>query len=91
MWCGAQGVRRWAAVSFGENHAAGVSCEGVLYTWGLSNKGQLGRKDEGANEFPKPVEELESIEVRSDCQHCSPQLAGVGLLIVTIASIEEIS
>lgn len=64
-------MRRWAAVSFGESHAAGVSCEGVLYTWGLSNKGQLGHRDEDPTELPRPVIDLENIEVRfvsSDCR-----------------------
>jgi hypothetical protein len=29
-------------MAIGDNHAAGLSCDGTLYTWGLNHKGQLG-------------------------------------------------
>lgn len=35
-------ARRWAAISLGGSHAAGVTGQGEVYTWGLNDKGQLG-------------------------------------------------
>ena len=35
-------ARRWAALSMGSSHAAGVTGQGEVYTWGLNDKGQLG-------------------------------------------------
>lgn len=35
-------ARRWAARSMGSSHAAGVTGQGEVYTWGLNDKGQLG-------------------------------------------------
>ncbi|CAD7697676.1 unnamed protein product [Ostreobium quekettii] len=60
-----QGVRRWAAISFGDYHSAGISCDGELYTWGLSSKGQLGHRDEEARELPEKVSDLEGTEIRN--------------------------
>ncbi|XRB21254.1 HECT domain-containing protein [Pseudoscourfieldia marina] len=36
------GVRQWAAVDFGDAHAAGVSESGDVYAWGSFELGQLG-------------------------------------------------
>lgn len=35
-------ARRWAALSMSGSHAAGVTGQGEVYTWGLNDKGQLG-------------------------------------------------
>jgi alpha-tubulin suppressor-like RCC1 family protein len=35
-------ARRWAALSIGSQHAAGVTGQGEVYTWGLNDRGQLG-------------------------------------------------
>jgi alpha-tubulin suppressor-like RCC1 family protein len=35
-------ARRWAALSMGSSHAAGVTGQGEVYTWGVNDKGQLG-------------------------------------------------
>lgn len=35
-------ARRWAAISLSGSHAAGVTGQGEVYTWGLNDKGQLG-------------------------------------------------
>ena len=40
-----QAVGRWAAIAISESHAAGLSCDGQLHTWGSNNRGQLGLGD----------------------------------------------
>lgn len=35
-------ARRWAALSIGGGHAAGVTGQGEVFTWGANDKGQLG-------------------------------------------------
>eukprot|EP00803_Ostreobium_quekettii_P007034 evm.model.scf_2582.1 EVM.evm.TU.scf_2582.1 scf_2582:2859-15247(+) len=60
-----QGVRRWAAMSFGDYRSAGISCDGELYTWGLSSKGQSGHRDEEARELPEKVADLDGTEIRN--------------------------
>lgn len=35
-------ARRWAAISMGSRHAAGVTGQGEVYTWGLNDRAQLG-------------------------------------------------
>lgn len=65
-------MRPWALVSFGAVHACGVSCEGVLSTWGLSNKGQLGHHDYESRELPEIVDELRDQQVKDvacGCEH----------------------
>lgn len=59
-----QFAQHWALVSFGDYHACGISCEGKLYSWGLSNKGQLGLQDQDLRELPEPVEALKSEKVK---------------------------
>eukprot|EP00210_Caulerpa_lentillifera_P008643 g8243.t1 len=60
-----QFAQNWALLSFGEYHACGISCEGKLYSWGCSNKGQLGHEDEETRELPESVEALKSEKVKS--------------------------
>lgn len=48
-----QGTCRWAYLTFGENHSAGISCEGELYTWGTTTKGQLGHPDNMSKDLPE--------------------------------------
>jgi hypothetical protein len=42
-----QAVGRWAALAISDTHAAGLTCDGHLYTWGANGRGQLGQ-GEGA-------------------------------------------
>ncbi|KAL4443784.1 hypothetical protein ABPG75_011521 [Micractinium tetrahymenae] len=35
-------ARRWAAISMGSSHAAGVTGQGEVYTWGVNDRAQLG-------------------------------------------------
>ena len=59
-------ARRWAALSVGGGHAAGVTGEGEVYTWGLNAKGQLGMPSgpgEG-KDAPKRMELLVGWDVK---------------------------
>lgn len=58
--CFPQAVGRWAAIAISDSHAAGLSCEGQLYTWGNNNRGQLGMGDKapGVVDTPVPVQAL---------------------------------
>lgn len=58
-----QFAHQWAHVSFGDYHTCGISSEGQLYSWGLSNKGQLGHADEDSRELPELVEFLKSEQI----------------------------
>lgn len=60
-----QGVRPWALVSFGAYHACGVSCDGELWSWGVSNKGQLGHQDVESRELPEIIDELRDQQVKN--------------------------
>lgn len=62
----AQAVGRWAAVSVSDNHAAGLTCEGHIYTWGANNRGQLGHGDKcpGAIDAPVQVASLADMDVK---------------------------
>ena len=64
--CAMQAVGRWAALSISDSHAAGLSCEGQLYTWGNNNKGQLGLGDKspGVVDTPVPVQSLADLDVK---------------------------
>eukprot|EP00210_Caulerpa_lentillifera_P001329 g1279.t1 len=67
-----QFARHWAHVSFGDYHACGISLDGKLYSWGLSNKGQLGHEDEDSRELPESVECLKCDQVKNvacGCEH----------------------
>lgn len=59
-------------MSFGAVHACGISCEGSLYSWGLSNKGQLGHQDIQSRELPEIVDALRDRQVKNaacGCEH----------------------
>ncbi|KAF6264509.1 regulator of chromosome condensation 1/beta-lactamase-inhibitor protein II, partial [Scenedesmus sp. NREL 46B-D3] len=62
-----QVVGRWAAVGISESHAAGLSCEGQLYTWGANQRGQLGLGDKspGVVDTPVAVQTLSDLDVKS--------------------------
>ena len=36
----ADGAGKWASLAFGSVHAAGLTCSGQLFTWGLNSTGQ---------------------------------------------------
>jgi hypothetical protein len=61
-----QVVGRWAAIAISESHAAGLSCEGQLYTWGANQRGQLGLGDKspGVVDTPVPVQTLSDLDVK---------------------------
>lgn len=61
-----QAVGRWAAIAISDSHAAGLSCEGQLYTWGNNNRGQLGLGDKspGVVDTPVPVQSLADLDVK---------------------------
>ncbi|GFR50168.1 hypothetical protein Agub_g12334, partial [Astrephomene gubernaculifera] len=40
---------RWAALSLGDSHAAGITARGELFTWGRNHRGQTGRSTEPAS------------------------------------------
>eukprot|EP00961_Rhodomonas_salina_P255249 3449690-Rhodomonas_salina.1 len=46
------------AVSTGGFHSCALTAEGILYTWGGGDKGQLGHGDENSQNVPVPVEAL---------------------------------
>ena len=65
-------MRPWALVSFGAYHACGISCEGELSSWGISNKGQLGHQDTESRELPEIVDLLRDQPVKNvacGCEH----------------------
>jgi alpha-tubulin suppressor-like RCC1 family protein len=60
-----QAQERWAALSLGTDHSAGVSCDGRLYTWGINSSGQLGSGDQSdALALPTLLTTLQNTEVR---------------------------
>lgn len=60
-----QVVRRWAAISIGEGHSAGVSGEGECYTWGQNEFGQLGWAAGEAKDVPMKMDILRGWDVRA--------------------------
>ncbi|KAL3132600.1 hypothetical protein ABBQ32_009129 [Trebouxia sp. C0010 RCD-2024] len=60
-----QVVRQWAALSFGEGHAAGVSGEGEVFTWGKNNLGQIGQNVGHDKDVPTKMEILKGWDVRA--------------------------
>lgn len=60
-----QVVRRWAAISIGEGHSAGVSGEGECYTWGQNEHGQLGWAAGEAKDVPMKMDILRGWDVRA--------------------------
>ena len=60
-----QVVRRWAALSIGEGHSAGVSGEGECYTWGQNEYGQLGWAAGEAKDVPMKMDILRGWDVRA--------------------------
>lgn len=61
-----QTVGRWAAVAISDNHSAGLTGEGHLYTWGANSRGQLGHGDKcpGAIDAPVQVASLGDADVK---------------------------
>ncbi len=59
-----QVVRRWATISIGDGHAAGVSGDGKVYTWGRNNRGQLGDSPRHFSDVPEVMEVLRGWDVR---------------------------
>ena len=60
-----QVVRQWAAISFGEGHAAGVSGEGEVFTWGKNDLGQVGQNVGHDKHVPTKMEILKGWDVRA--------------------------
>ncbi|KAI8468357.1 MAG: regulator of chromosome condensation 1/beta-lactamase-inhibitor protein II [Monoraphidium minutum] len=62
-----QAVGRWAAISVSDNHSAGLTCEGHIYTWGANNRGQLGHGDKcpGVIDAPVQVGALSDVDVKA--------------------------
>jgi alpha-tubulin suppressor-like RCC1 family protein len=58
-------VRQWAAISFGEGHAAGVSGEGEVFTWGKNDLGQVGQSVGHDKDVPTKMEILKGWDVRA--------------------------
>lgn len=60
-----RGRGRWAALSLGAGHSAGVSGDGELYTWGRHSRGQLGTGETaGSTRVPCPVRLLPGMQIR---------------------------
>ncbi len=60
-----QVVRRWAALSIGESHAAGVSGDNQTYTWGCNDRGQLGVAAGEPRDVPMKMNILRGWDVRA--------------------------
>ena len=58
-------MRKWAALSIGEGHSAGVSGEGECYTWGQNQHGQLGWAAGEAKDVPMKMDILRGWDVRA--------------------------
>lgn len=52
-------------MSLGEEHAAGVSGDGEVYTWGKNDKGQLGQSAGENKDIPTKMEILRGWDVRA--------------------------
>ena len=62
---GLQVVRRWAALSIGGSHSAGVAGDGECYTWGRNDKGQLGVAAGPSKDVPTKMDILRGWDVRA--------------------------
>ena len=60
-----QVVRRWAALSIGGAHSAGVAGDGECYTWGLNDHGQLGVVAGPSKDVPTKMDILRGWDVRA--------------------------
>ncbi|MCJ1422698.1 hypothetical protein MMC29_000578 [Sticta canariensis] len=60
-----QVVRRWAALSIGGSHSAGVAGDGECYTWGRNDKGQLGVAAGLPKDVPAKMDILRGWDVRA--------------------------
>ena len=60
-----QVVRRWAALSIGKRHAAGVSGDADCYTWGANTAGQLGVAPGEPKDVPMKMDILRGWDVRA--------------------------
>ena len=58
-------VRRWAALSIGGAHSAGVAGDGECYTWGLNDHGQLGVAAGPPKNVPTKMDILRGWDVRA--------------------------
>lgn len=58
-------VRRWAALSIGEAHSAGVAGDGECYTWGRNDRGQLGVAAGPPKDVPAKMDILRGWDVRA--------------------------
>ena len=61
----AQGSGRWAALSFGSSHAAGVSSDGEVYAWGRNDSAQLGHVALQLQPLPMRLTVLKGVDVRA--------------------------
>ena len=58
-------MRQWAALSIGENHAAGVSGDSQTYTWGCNDNAQLGITAGLPRDTPMMMDVLNGWDVRA--------------------------
>ncbi len=60
-----QVVRRWAALSLGQSHSAGVGGEGEAFTWGSNTRGQLGCSAGEPRDVPTKMDILRGWDVQA--------------------------
>lgn len=58
-------VRRWAALSLGQSHSAGVGGEGEAFTWGSNTRGQLGCSAGEPRDVPTKMDILRGWDVQA--------------------------
>ncbi len=63
--CHLQVVRRWAALSLGQGHSAGVGGEGEAFTWGSNSQGQLGCSAGEPRDVPTKMDILRGWDVQA--------------------------
>lgn len=75
--CPAGGNSRWLDIACGREHTAAVASDGLLFTWGANEFGQLGDGTENASKRPKKVKQLQPEFVISvSCgAHCTAAIA----------------
>ncbi|KAG0464606.1 hypothetical protein HPP92_018770 [Vanilla planifolia] len=68
---------RWLDVACGLEHTAAVAADGVLYTWGSNDFGQLGDGTEESTKYPRKVKLLQTEFVKSVAcgAHCTAAIA----------------
>ncbi|AES77740.1 putative regulator of chromosome condensation 1/beta-lactamase-inhibitor protein II [Medicago truncatula] len=68
---------RWLDIACGREHTAAIASDGLLFTWGANEFGQLGDGTEERRKHPKKVKQLESEFVKSVAcgAHCSACIA----------------